>query len=96
VFERGLYGAAPQPGITGAPVDAIEFYNEAQDHYFIHWIPNEIAIHDGYVQLRDGKGRVRCLSRIDRDRVDTSIRILNQRTADQHLMLAALDLRTIG
>jgi hypothetical protein len=30
-----LCGAAPQPGIAGAPVDAIEFYNAAQDHHFM-------------------------------------------------------------
>jgi hypothetical protein len=44
-----LYGGAPQLEIAGAPVDAIKFYNAAQDHYFTTRISNEIAILDAGV-----------------------------------------------
>jgi hypothetical protein len=43
-----LYGAA-----TSAPVSVIEFYNSTQDHYFMTWRPDEIAILDAGVQFRE-------------------------------------------
>jgi hypothetical protein len=35
-----------------APVSAVEFYDAAQDHYFMTWIANEIAILDAGVQIK--------------------------------------------
>ena len=37
---------------TSAPVAVIEYYNAALDHYFITWLPAEIAILDAGVQIR--------------------------------------------
>jgi hypothetical protein len=35
-----------------APVSAVEFYDAAQDHYFMTWIANEITILDAGVQIK--------------------------------------------
>jgi uncharacterized protein YkwD len=52
------------PDVAGpplaVPVDVVEYYNAALDHYFITWVPAEIAILDAGVQIkgwvRTGRG----------------------------------------
>jgi hypothetical protein len=60
-LSEGLYGQAAQQTIFGtlsvteispAVVEVIEYYNASQDHYFITWIANEIAILDAGVQIK--------------------------------------------
>jgi hypothetical protein len=46
VYDYGGGGAPPEP------VEVVEFYNAALDHYFITWVPNEIAILDAGVQIK--------------------------------------------
>ena len=46
-----LYGPASPLIANGTIVRVIEYYNEAQDHYFITWLPEEIAKLDAGVQI---------------------------------------------
>jgi hypothetical protein len=39
-------------GAAATPVDVVEFYNASLDHYFITWVPNEIAILDAGTQIK--------------------------------------------
>jgi YVTN family beta-propeller protein len=45
-------GGAPPPPPPAAPVQVVEFYNAALDHYFITWVPDEIAALDAGTRIK--------------------------------------------
>jgi serine protease len=50
MLDAGAAVRAAQAGVTVA--GAIEYYNESLDHYFLTWLPAEIAILDAGTQIR--------------------------------------------